>query len=661
MNTLADHMAQATRAFQSGDFARARKIAQDAADRAPANAQVLQFLGIAQAQSGDPHTGFATLKRAIALSPSDKQLRLNAAQAAVDAGLPGEVEAICAPLGDHPAAQQVLAQAAKLAGDMDAAAERLSALAAQHPRDASVLNNYGNALTELGRAEEAVAVLERAAELDPQRPQVWLNLGRARSISKQFDAAIAAFDKAIGLDPQDPKVNLELGKSLLRYGYYEQALGRLSEAARGGERDPQVIVMIGLCYAGMERLGDAERAYRTALTVEPGHPGALLNLALQLERENREDEIEILANEARARGADGPEMRYCEALILRRQGENARALELVETYHPEGMDAYAREQLIGQLADRLGDADKAFASFSAMNNEMILTPAGQRHPGTEYTRNIQENTAKLTPEWFARWRGAPPPDGRPSPAFLGGFLRSGTTLLDTILMGHKGTEVREEQEMITRLREIAQSLDALPKLPVERIGEMRGAYFAELRAGGAVPPGKLVIDKFPLMTLRAAYVHRAFPDAKFIFALRHPCDVILSCFMQNFRVTSAMSSFLTLENAAKFYDAAMTHWMRAREIIPLDVHTVRYEDMVQDLEGELRPLIAFLGLEWDEALLDHRKTARDRGYIRTPSYAQVTEKVYTRSSGRWEAYRKHMEPILPILAPWIERFGYDPV
>ena len=170
-----------------------------------------------------------------------------------------------------------------------------------------------------------------------------------------------------------------------------------------------------------------------------------------------------------------------------------------------------------------------------------------------------------------------------------------------------------------------------------------------------------MIDKFPLMTLRAAHIHRAFPDAKFIFALRHPCDVVLSCYMQNFMVTSAMSSFLTLENSAKLYDSAMTFWECAREVMPLDVHTVRYEDMVQDLEGELRPLIAFLGLEWDDALLDHQKTARDRGYIRTPSYAQVTEKVYTRSSGRWEAYRQHLEPILPVLAPWIEKFGYQPV
>lgn len=121
-----------------------------------------------------------------------------------------------------------------------------------------------------------------------------------------------------------------------------------------------------------------------------------------------------------------------------------------------------------------------------------------------------------------------------------------------------------------------------------------------------------------------------------------------------------MASFLKLDNAARLYDAAMTHWERCRAVMPLAVHTVRYEDMVVDLERELRPLIAFLGLEWRDLLLDHRQTARDRGYIRTPSYAQVTEKLYTRSSGRWEAYRALMEPVPPVLAPWVERLGYRP-
>jgi hypothetical protein len=163
------------------------------------------------------------------------------------------------------------------------------------------------------------------------------------------------------------------------------------------------------------------------------------------------------------------------------------------------------------------------------------------------------------------------------------------------------------------------------------------------------------------MTLGAATIHRAFPDAKFVFTLRHPCDVVLSCFMQNFHVSEDRVSFLDIGAAAAMYDAVMTQWERCRTVMPLEVHIVRYEDLVSDPEANLRPLVAFLGLEWDEALLEHQRTARERGHIRTPSYAQVTEKLYTRSTGRWEAYRRHLAPALPILAPWVERFGYEPI
>jgi hypothetical protein len=89
------------------------------------------------------------------------------------------------------------------------------------------------------------------------------------------------------------------------------------------------------------------------------------------------------------------------------------------------------------------------------------------------------------------------------------------------------------------------------------------------------------------------------------------------------------------------------------------VHRVRYERLVEDAEPEMRALMAFLGLDWDAAILDNRGTAKDRGFINTPSYAQVAEPLYDRSIGRWERYREQMQPVLPILGPWAQRFGYE--
>jgi len=83
--------------------------------------------------------------------------------------------------------------------------------------------------------------------------------------------------------------------------------------------------------------------------------------------------------------------------------------------------------------------------------------------------------------------------------------------------------------------------------------------------------------------------------------------------------------------------------------------------MVEDREAVLRPLLSFLELEWQDTVMRHQETATSRGFIRTPSYAQVTEGIYARARGRWERYRSQMAPVLDILAPWAIRFGYgDP-
>lgn len=93
-------------------------------------------------------------------------------------------------------------------------------------------------------------------------------------------------------------------------------------------------------------------------------------------------------------------------------------------------------------------------------------------------------------------------------------------------------------------------------------------------------------------------------------------------------------------------------------MFPLDVRTVRYETMVEDLESALRPLFDWLGFAWDAAALDHSRTAKARGHIRSASYAQVAEPIYRHAAGRWERYREQLAPILPMLAPWAAKMGY---
>ena len=173
-----------------------------------------------------------------------------------------------------------------------------------------------------------------------------------------------------------------------------------------------------------------------------------------------------------------------------------------------------------------------------------------------------------------------------------------------------------------------------------------------------MPEGARLVDKMPLNTVDAGLIARLFPKAKVLLALRHPCDVVLSGFMQAFKPNPAMVQFETLKSSALFYAAVMDLWRQYEPVLPLSVHRVRYEDLIADFEGETRRMLAFLGVAWDDAVLAYAERAKGKA-IATPSYHQVTQPIYTRSVGRWRNYHAAFADVLPILEPWLKAFGYQ--
>jgi hypothetical protein len=265
--------------------------------------------------------------------------------------------------------------------------------------------------------------------------------------------------------------------------------------------------------------------------------------------------------------------------------------------------------------------------------------------------------AAITPEWASRLPRLASP--RKSPAFLVGFPRSGTTLLDTFLMGHSGIAVLEEKPMMAAVQPFVGDIADLPERSPAELEQAREAYFAELDRH--LDPGfdGQPLDKLPLNMIALPLIHCLFPDARIIFAQRHPCDVVLSCFMQGFALNDSMAAFLDLNDAAAYYDAVMSIWTRSREVLPVRVHTVVYEELVSEPAATLRPTVEFLGLPWRGELLDHQSTASKRGAISTPSYDQVVQPLTAGAAGRWRRYEKQLEPVLPVLLPWAKRLGYE--
>jgi hypothetical protein len=187
----------------------------------------------------------------------------------------------------------------------------------------------------------------------------------------------------------------------------------------------------------------------------------------------------------------------------------------------------------------------------------------------------------------------------------------------------------------------------------------RGRYWAEVAAHGAEVRGRVFLDKAPAATEDLPLVARLFPAAKVLFAVRDPRDVVLSCLRQNFRMNAMTYAFTDLAETAACYDACQGLAETYRARLPIELMEVRHEDLVVDFEGGLGRVCGFLGLELDPAMLDVAATAQAR-VVRTPSAAQVRAGLNSRGLGRWRSYEAELAPVLGVLRPWAERYGYEP-
>jgi hypothetical protein len=169
--------------------------------------------------------------------------------------------------------------------------------------------------------------------------------------------------------------------------------------------------------------------------------------------------------------------------------------------------------------------------------------------------------------------------------------------------------------------------------------------------------GKVFVDKQPVNTVYLPLIAKLFPNAKILFALRDPRDVVLSCFRRRFEVNDSNFEMLTLESTARYYDRMMQLGERYRACLPLTLREVRHEALVEDFEGQLRELCTFIGLDWNEAMRNFSEHARSRA-IATPSAMQVTRGLNREGLGQWRRYADDLAPVLPILEPWVVRFDY---
>lgn len=641
----------------------ARRIGKAALAEVGDVAPVHAILGRLACESGDFADGLAELREAIALLPDDTAVRSDLAAALIQTGdLPGAME-VCD--SSHMLADPSLqigrfrGYAAQQLERWPDAIEAYRHVVARAPDDAGTWNNLGNALSAAGDLDGALEALRRAAALDPNAAPTRLNIANSLFAADRADEAIDVLRVMAADFPADAKPWVELAQIAEWMDQSPMALEAYEEAAKRAPHDPEILIALGNQRGASWDMAGAEQAIRRALAVDPANGDALVALAVLFEHDNRADLLPALVDEAIAANIDPATLALIQAYASRRAKNWQGALDAARNASEE-KQAVRRAQLIGECLDRLGQPAEAFASFERMN-QLVAEERNPQAMAQTYRDMVERNRSTLTKAWIDSWTPAVPPQSseRASPVFLVGFPRSGTTLLDTILMGHPAVQVMEERPAIVHVERRLGDIEALAAMDAKAIKAARTQYWSEAADYLDLRPGTTVIDKSPLYLNKVPIIHRLFPDARIILALRHPMDAVLSCFVTNFRPNPAMANFLDLARAAELYDRSMGAFEQARQLIGLDVHEIAYERVIADRDSELRPLFDWLGLEWQEEALDHQATAAKRGIISTASYAQVHEPLYTRSTGRWARYRDQLKPVEGLLAPWIERFGYS--
>ncbi|MFZ5796944.1 MAG: sulfotransferase family protein [Desulfobulbus sp.] len=445
------------------------------------------------------------------------------------------------------------------------------------------------------------------------------------------------------------------------------AAERFFRAALAGQPDnPAFNCNLGILLANLGNSTEALPCFEQALRLQPDNVEILYNLIELYEKTNQLPLAREKAKHALLLAPDHPPLRYQLAKLEYRLGSCQTAGEIIADLLERNLDHDLTQKIFhlrGQVCDRLGEYDRAFAAFQQANELLALTPlAGALAPRrTELLNFIERQQGIFRRERIREWLPAASDEQGLAPVFLIGFPRSGTTLAGQLLAAHSRVITLEEQPTLAQLIAEFSSperLALLADLAPAAIAAVRENYRRLLRElAGPGTSNAIIVDKNPFYICYLGLIRRFFPKAKVIVVHRDPRDVCLSNFMQDFTLTPFLLNFLTLEQTVSFYHAVMTNFFHFREHLNLAILEIRYDDLIGDYRAETEKILSFLGLEWEDGIDSFHEQAGER-FIRTPSYQQVVQPVYTSARGRWQNYVHHLSPFLDRLRPHLLALGY---
>lgn len=468
------------------------------------------------------------------------------------------------------------------------------------------------------RYREAEVFLQRAVKLAPDYTRAWADLANVQRELDRIDDALASAMRVMELAP-------DKAESHMLYAGVVGLAGRHEEAIE---------------------------IYRKAIAASPGRAGAMCSMAHLLKTIGRQDEAIAQYRASIAAKRDHAESYWSLANLKTFRFEDAEVQAMEALLGDEHLSDVSRSQVHNALGfeyEARKDFDRAFSNFSQCNRIRRLS---ESYDPVD-TESTHDRVIEMFSEEFLAQPGADPV--QPTPIFIVGLPRSGSTLLEQILASHSLVDATHELGDLSRavqtLKRRASRQDRFPEFlkKTRTAGWSRiGREYLE-RTARYRRSAPYFVDKNPNNFIFAGVVKLAMPNAKIINARRHPLDSCLGAFKQLFASGQPFTYEMTeLGEYYLQYQRLMDHW---HEVMPGFVLDVQYEEVVTDLQGQVRRLLEFCGLPFEEACLNFHETRRA---VKTASSEQVRQPIYSSSVNLWRNYEAHLDTLVHILKPLLD-------
>jgi tetratricopeptide (TPR) repeat protein len=569
-------------------------------------------LGISLREQGGLEDALGHFGRAVELAPDYPPARTNLGQCLLERGRPEEALPHCQEAvrlqPDLAPAHHNLGNALRALGRLvDARSAYLEATRLD-PNLAISHAHLGLVLQQDGQLGDALVWLKQAVELGPGNADFWEFLADLHTELEEFAEAIPCWERALALEPGRASAHSGLGWALHEEGRAAEAGEHYRTALRLRPDFAAARMSLGGLHEESGDLAEAETAFREALDLQPTFALPHARLATLLRGKLSDADLAALEGRlADPRLADGPRARLLFALghVLDGRGDFARAADCTRRGNALTLETTRRQK--------------------------------REYVPAEHERFVDRLLPAFGPEFFARAAGAGPDTTRP--VFVFGLPRSGTTLTEQVLASHSRVHGAGELRLARQTFEALPPVLGRPGAPLACVPDLDGAairrlaerYLEGLRGLGG-NGAERVVDKMPDNYLYLGFLAALFPRATFIHCRRDLRDVAVSCWMTDFRSIRWANDPEHIASRFRQYRRLMQHW---QAVLPVPVHEVRYERLVDDFETEARRLLAACGLEWEPACGRFHETARP---VRTASVTQVRQPLFRQGLARWKHY-----------------------